>query len=270
MNKFKGYLICTDCDGTLTDRDVKVSDENAKAIKYFQQEGGLFTLATGRFADHVNLFKDRFEINAPMVSLNGTALYDTKEDKLIKSWTMDKEDCRELLHYININWRQVWEYWLNYSHHESTGFKPMDCEPGHKSLDELIDSLPKDMYKIVTIQPKEVTIEMQKDLKKHFGDRFRFDSSWAEGLEIQSIHSGKGVAVQYMKEHLDVDIHTTIGVGDYENDISLLECADIGYAVSNAIDSVKAVADRVTVSNNESAIAAIIKEIEADIDKHIV
>ena len=39
MNKFKGYLICTDCDGTLTDNEGKVSDANAEAIKYFEEEG---------------------------------------------------------------------------------------------------------------------------------------------------------------------------------------------------------------------------------------
>ena len=265
MGKFDGYLICTDCDGTLTDSDVKISEENAKAIRYFQEEGGLFTLATGRFADHANLFKKQFQINAPMVSLNGTALYDTRNKKLIKSWTMKKEECRELLHYINFNWHQVWEYWLNYSHHDSVGFKPMDCEPGDKSLDELIDSLPEEMYKIVTIQPKEATIEMQKDLKEKFGDKFRFDTSWPEGLEIQSIESGKGIAVQYMKENFGADIHTTVGIGDYENDISLLECADIGYAVANALPSVKQIADRVTVSNNESAIANIIMELEKEL-----
>ncbi len=267
MNKFKGYLICTDCDGTLTDSNVKVSKENEDAIKYFQAEGGLFTLATGRFAEHANLFKEQFEINAPMVSLNGTALFDLKNQKLIKGWTMKKEDCRELLHYINENWREVWEYWLNYSHHESTGFKPMDCPVGDKSLDDLIDTLPDQMFKIVTIQPREVTLEMQKDLKQKFGDKFRFDTSWPEGLEMQSIDSGKGIAVQYMKEHLGVDIHTTVGIGDYENDISLLEYSDIGYAVSNAIDSVKLVANRMTVSNNESAIAAIIEELEKDVMK---
>lgn len=267
MGIFSGYLICTDCDGTLTDSNVKVSEENAKAIKYFQDEGGLFTLATGRFAEHANLFKEQFEINAPMVSLNGTALFDLKNNKLIKGWTMDREACRELMHYINENWRDVWEYWLNFSHHESTGFKPMDCPVGDKSLDELIDTLPEQIYKIVTIQPREVTISMQEDLKSKFGDKFRFDTSWPEGLEIQSIDSGKGVAVKYMKEHLGVDIHTTVGIGDYENDISLLECADIGYAVENAIESVKAVANRHTVSNNNSAIAHIIYQLEEEVKK---
>ena len=86
MGKFSGYLICTDCDGTLTYEPGKVSDVNAEAIKYFQNEGGLFTLATGRFPDHAKLFEDRFKINAPMVSVNGAIIYDEKNNKLIEKW----------------------------------------------------------------------------------------------------------------------------------------------------------------------------------------
>ena len=118
------------------------------------------------------------------------------------------------------------------------------------------------MLKMVIAGNAEVIIKLQADLKKKFGQRFRFDTSWPEGLEIQAIDSGKGVAVEFMKSHLGTEIHTTIGVGDYENDITLLECADIGYAVDNAIDSVKKIADRITVSNREHALAAIINDLE--------
>lgn len=267
MGKFEGYLICTDCDGTLTDGEGRLSEENAKAIKYFQQEGGLFTLATGRFPDHIKKFEKQFEINAPIVSLNGTVLYDVYKREIMNKWTMKKSDCLELLQYINENWQQVWEYWMNYSYHESIGYKPMEHNQGDGSLKEMVDRLPEEMFKIVIVQPEEITPEIQKDLHEKFGDRFHFDTSWPNGLEIQDINSGKGVAVQYMKEHLKMSIHTTIGIGDYENDISLLECADIGYAVSNALESVKSVANRVTVSNNENAIAAIIKELEQEILK---
>lgn len=267
MDKFKGYMICTDCDGILTNNEVQVSKENAEAIRYFQDEGGLFTLATGRTPEHINQFKDIFQINAPMVSLNGAAIYDVYEQKLIHKATMKKSDCEELFNYINTNWREVWEYWLSYTCFESVGYKPQEHPAGDKTLKEMFDKLPDELYKILIMQPEEVTPLIQKDLKEKFGDRFHFDTSWANGLEIQDINSGKGMAVQYMKEHLNVGIHTTVGIGDYENDISLLEWTDIGYAVENAIDSVKAVADRVTVSNNDSAIAHIIKELERDIDE---
>jgi hydroxymethylpyrimidine pyrophosphatase-like HAD family hydrolase len=46
----------------------------------------------------------------------------------------------------------------------------------------------------------------------------------------------------------------------------MMEAVDIGYAVANAIPSVKAAAKRITVSNNDSALAKIIADIEAEID----
>jgi len=60
------------------------------------------------------------------------------------------------------------------------------------------------------------------------------------------------------------DIRLVVGAGDYENDISLLEHADIGYAVDNALDCVKAAADRVTVPCTEHAIARIIADIKKE------
>ena len=52
-----------------------------------------------------------------------------------------------------------------------------------------------------------------------------------------------------------------ICVGDYENDISMFANADISYAVANAIPEAKAAATRITVSNNEHALRAIINEL---------
>lgn len=262
MDKFKGYLICTDCDGTLTDSQGRISDENAEAIRYFQSEGGLFTLATGRFPNHLDKYKDKLKINAPIVSLNGSLLYDTQKGEIIAKWPMNKAECIPVLKYIQKEWGQVWECWLNFNQSEGICYKPQENKPDDGSIEKLLGNLPDTLYKNVFMQPEHVTKAMQKDLREKFGDRFRFDSSWPEGLEMQSIESSKGIAIRYMKEHLDVDIHTTIGVGDYENDLSMMECADIGYAVGNAIDEVKKASTYVTVTNDEHALAKIISEID--------
>lgn len=268
MGKFTGYLICTDCDGTLTYAPGKVSDENAQAIKYFQEEGGLFTLATGRFPDHAELFKDKIQINAPMVSLNGTLLYDTKDDKLIHKWGTPTEEFYTVLSYVRDNYSDIWNFWMNGENADgsfgSIGYEFSEHPSKDDSLKQTLEVFPREMLKMVMAAPKEVIVKLQADLKEKFGDRFRFDTSWPEGLEMQRIDSGKGVAVQYLKNHLDIDIHTTIGIGDFENDITLLECADIGYAVDNAICSVKEIADKITVSNQEHALAAIIKDLERE------
>jgi hydroxymethylpyrimidine pyrophosphatase-like HAD family hydrolase len=45
----------------------------------------------------------------------------------------------------------------------------------------------------------------------------------------------------------------------------MIEEADIGYAVANAVPEVKAVADRMTVDYREHAMVAIIQELEENL-----
>ena len=267
MNKFKGYLICTDCDGTLTYEPGKVSEENAKAIRHFQEEGGKFTLATGRFPGHAHEFGEQLQVNAPIVALNGTVLYDLEREAVLHEWTGEKENYISLFRYIVEHYPDVWECWINYTDRDSVSLKPGDIQGKENAVEEVFQELPDELYKALSFQKAEITPRLQKDLKEKFGHLFRFDTSWPEGLEIQPIDSGKGIAVQYMKEQFYQDIHTTIGVGDNENDLNLLEAADIGYAVANALDSVKAVADRITVSNQEHALAKIIEDLEKEIEE---
>lgn len=265
MGKFDGFLICSDVDSTLTYEAGKVSDKNAKAIKYFQDEGGLFTLATGRAPSFMEHFSDKLRINAPIVSFNGTLLYDTYKDEIIKTWPMDKATVYKVFKYLQKEYPDIWHYsfGVNTSINAQYDAKSHSCDDG--SLDELFETFPDEMYKVLTVQSEPLTLEIKNDLISKFGEELQFYRSWNEGLEYVSLDSGKGIAVDYLKKHLNGQIHTTVGVGDYENDITLLEYADIGYAVDNAVDAAKEAADRITVKNTEHAIAAVIKDLEGEL-----
>ena len=80
MGKFDGYLLLSDFDGTLahtesiiTEEGKKsfktISKENCDAIRYFQSEGGLFTLATGRQPEHVAQWAEEIRPNTYISSL---------------------------------------------------------------------------------------------------------------------------------------------------------------------------------------------------------
>ena len=87
-------------------------------------------------------------------------------------------------------------------------------------------------------------------------------------MELLAPGAGKGGAVLRLKALLEKEgktIRKVICVGDYGNDASMLEAADIGYAVANASEECLASADRVTVSCDESAIAAVIDELEKEL-----
>ena len=60
-------------------------------------------------------------------------------------------------------------------------------------------------------------------------------------------------------------IDNTIGIGDNENDITLIKTAKCGIAVKNAIPELSRIADIITVDNNSHAIAKTIYDIERNI-----
>ena len=104
---------------------------------------------------------------------------------------------------------------------------------------------------------------LEKFLNGHpKAEKFDFIRSERRLYEVLPKGTSKGALLLKLADLLGVDRKKTIAVGDYNNDISMIECAGVGIAVSNARKCVKAVADRITVSNEENAIAQIIYELD--------
>jgi hydroxymethylpyrimidine pyrophosphatase-like HAD family hydrolase len=93
-------------------------------------------------------------------------------------------------------------------------------------------------------------------------ERFDFIRSERRLYEILPKGNSKGELLCKMAELLGISMDKTIAVGDYNNDVSMIRRAGIGFAVANAVPEAKAVADYVTVSNDDHAIAAIVEGLE--------
>ena len=61
-----------------------------------------------------------------------------------------------------------------------------------------------------------------------------------------------------VSQRLNVPLEQFIAFGDAQNDIEMLEAVGIGYAMANAMEEVKAVADYICASNNDNGIASVI------------
>ena len=75
-NKFEGYVIYSDLDGTLLNNKKEVSDENKKAINYFIENGGKFSIATGRAFEATEKYIEGVRIDIPAIVYNGGMIYD--------------------------------------------------------------------------------------------------------------------------------------------------------------------------------------------------
>ena len=79
-------------------------------------------------------------------------------------------------------------------------------------------------------------------------------------MEISPLNDNKGEALKYLSRYFDISLENTVAVGDNLNDMSMIKAAGIGVAVGNAVDALKKAADFVSVTNDEGAVAQIIKK----------
>ena len=247
MDIFDGVLLCSDIDGTLTAQG-KVPDINRRYLSYFMEHGGMFTVSTGRLPQYLKEANLLVTPNVPMVCSNGTVIYDLDKERVIYEATLSKRLVNEVLSFAKEIQPEA-----KVSVYHTKGI--LQKEELHAEV-----SVNKIVFSLLT---EEDAITLAKKIQSRFPKDVRTERSWKTGTEVIPAHAGKGVCVQKLKELCGAK--QLICVGDYENDIGMLESADIGYAVENALESVKAAADRITVANTEGAIAEIIKMTEREL-----
>lgn len=71
-------------------------------------------------------------------------------------------------------------------------------------------------------------------------------------LEIIKKGINKAVGVDYAREYLNIPQSRTIAFGDEDNDTEMLQYAEHGVAMKNAIDDIKSISNYVTEANNNN------------------
>lgn len=252
MGKFDGILICSDYDGTLFYK--KFIESNIEALRYFMDEGGMFTLCTGRRA--VNAPLDVVP-NVPVVGMCGSEVYDLARGEQLERWCFGEE------------WRELAKDFVDREDLDRIQFESSDGPHRYKVNDpeifNFIDTFDGPIFKIIFLY-KELRTDpllVPPEVREVCEGRCSVMSNGADEFEMVALGMDKGHGVRYLKERTGAKL--LICVGDYDGDISMLRAADIGYAVDNASPYVKEAADRVTVHAKDGVIRHILQDIEKEI-----
>ena len=261
--RFDGILICSDFDGTLFSKG-EISYENVSAIRYFQENGGRFTITSGRYPAFLANYRHRVDANTYLIGLNGTIIssYDGK-DVLRQGFLQPAagDTVKRILREVDGLWGMSFstteipkEIRRQCKVSEGEGYFRYEMDKHGEDLLDLALSCKTHRIIFHTVEFADEAIADR--MREIAGADYAVSRSYSHGIELQDVSYTKGTSARYLADYLEA--HTLICVGDYENDISMVREADIGCAVANAIPPLLAIADRVLPSAEEHPFAELI------------
>lgn len=265
MGRFDGVLFCTDLDGTVLTSEKTVSKENHDAIEYFKSEGGYFTFITGRMPCTSAKICEMLNPNVPYGCINGGGLFDNQKNEFIWLTSLD-EGYIDLIECVDKNVPsvgiQVNTADVIYFSKDSSSNQRFRRATNSPFIEKNYHDIDEPVGKILFADSNEENLLKAIELLNNhpMAEKFDFIRSQKDFYEILPKGISKGFALKKLAKYLDAD--KTIAIGDYNNDISMIKEADIGCAVANACDDLKKIADFISVSNNESAIAYVINKLD--------
>ena len=266
-------VIIMDVDGTLTNSKKVITEKTKNALIKAQELGAILVLASGRpTSGLMDLAKElkMDEHNGILVSFNGSKVTECQSNKVLFNETMSIEDGQAVLEhmkkfnvkpmidkddYMYVN--DVFNNTINYNgepfniiQYESRGGKFKLCEK-----DDLAAFANYPLNKILTVGDPEYLQDHYKEMMEPFKDKLNcmftaafFFEFTAKGIDKAKALDSVLIPMGYKKEEM-------IAFGDGHNDASMVKYAGIGVAMDNAVDDLKAIADEVTLSNEEDGIA---------------
>ena len=251
MALFSDILLTVDYDRTLTAPDSTIPQRNLEAIRYFIENGGAFTVNTGRSVPMTKVFRDIVPVNAPLLLYNGSAAYDLSTGKLdfchaieLDLWETVRK-CQQLFPDLTVEVQAVDAHyrftenpaWDAFSERQNCahGF----AQPG----DDLGDFLKFTLYgrfhspvlaDMFTGSPEEIAEidEAERILKETFGKSCEVFRAATRIIDVHAKGVSKIRSAKELQQRLDRKI--LVCVGDGHNDTPMLEGADYAFVPSDA------------------------------------
>ncbi|MFF4760654.1 HAD family hydrolase [Streptomyces sp. NPDC001292] len=258
-------LIATDLDGTLLRGDDTVSERSLAALGRAAAAGARHLVVTGRPAPRVRQLLDVLGATGLAVCGQGAQLYDAGSDRLLWSVTLDREQAETALGKIEAEVGEV------YAAVDQDGVEGLTLiEPGylmpHPSLPAVRVERRDDLWrapisKVLLRHPVLSDDELAAAVRGVVGSLATVTMSGPGTVELQPCGITKATGLALAAEHLELGRESALAFGDMPNDIPMFQWAARGVAMANAHPELKAVADEVTMSNEDDGIAVVLERL---------
>ena len=271
--KFEGYLLVADFDDTFCpEHGAPVPEENRRAAQHFMDEGGLFTIATGRDVRSYYSIRDKFTVNAPLVLSNGAVIFDGEsgeswyESFLPFSCRNDLTAARDAFPgtgmevHRGADVRVCGRNATLEEHLSRMGVPVSEADPGH---------ILYPWTKVVLVAPDELRAESETAhalcawIAAQFPGRYEAVPSGAL-VDVVAAGSDKGSGVRRLADFLDILPAHVVCIGDGWNDIPMLRAAGRAFAPETALPEALALPNVTKLGAPDRRVRAVINRLDAE------
>lgn len=258
-------LIATDLDGTLLRGDHSLSARSRSALARAAAAGARHLVATGRPAPLVRPLLRELGGGGLAVCGQGAQLYDAGADRLLWSVTLDRGLAETALEKIEAEVGEV------YAAVDQDGVEGLTLiEPGYLMPQPTLPAVPvrrreelwsAPISKVLLRHPTLSDDELTAAARQVVGSLATVTMSGPGTVELQPSGVTKATGLDRAARRLGVSPARAVAFGDMPNDIPMFAWAARGVAMGNAHPELKAVADEVTLSNEEDGIAVVLERL---------
>ncbi|MBQ9156048.1 MAG: HAD family phosphatase [Eubacterium sp.] len=267
-------IAAIDLDGTLLRSDCTISDYSKKVIEAASEHGILVVPTSGR--SHRSIMAQIKNLSGIpyTISANGSVITDCRDEKILYERRIDQDTAYEIYRYIT----DRGGFYDGYSGNDSyIEYGADDIMYATKISDDLCRDLLSTDIRLPSLDERIRSGKMAID-KVFFSfidpddiaacvewlgqfDNITYGYSTTYTVEIFPKGSNKDVAFDHLRKELNISKKDTIGIGDSENDLSLVRYAHLGAAVANGMEILRKHADYICPSNDEDGPAKLLEEI---------
>lgn len=265
----KYQILVLDLDGTLTNSKKEITAHTKEVLLNAEQKGLRIVLASGRPVFGIAPLADALELDkydGYVLAYNGGQIIRWKDKSVISQQMLDPNilpyayECSKKYGFPILTYDGddvITEDPENEYVKYECFLNKMNCRKLDNFLDKVKGTLrPKCLIVGEPEKLHQLELEMYEKLKETNGV-FRSEAFF---LELVPLGIDKAKTLAILLEHLHLSKDTMIACGDGYNDQSMIEYAGLGIAMANAKPEVKAVADYITLSNEEDGVAAAVEK----------
>lgn len=243
----KYKLLVLDLDGTLTNKQKKITPHTKETLLKIQEQGVKIVLASGRPTYGIAPLAEQLELQkyeGYILAYNGGEIIDWKTKELMYKNLLDHDvlpylyECAKKNDFAIVTYDG--EYVLTEKPDDEYVLKEALLNVMKiKKVDNFLDAVKHPIAKCLIVGEPTRLAELEKEMYEHLKDRMGVFRSEPYFLELVPKGIDKAQSLAVLLKEIGLTREEMIAIGDGFNDLSMIQYAGLGIAMANAQEVVK-------------------------------